>query len=133
MAVVARIVEQLGGQLRVDSTVDKGSRFSFLIPLMLSSEGHSLPPPAIPQIGSTNTESLAEAFPSDHVDDATARKIVSSQIPVKVHSAERSGPATTQNVSGITLPDITSDKSGQDCTPVKLRVLVVEVSATFYV
>ncbi|EAU85944.2 atypical/HisK protein kinase [Coprinopsis cinerea okayama7 len=36
LAVVARIVEQLGGQLRVDSVVDEGSRFSFLIPLSLS-------------------------------------------------------------------------------------------------
>ena len=32
LAVVARIVEQLGGQLRVDSRIDEGSRFSFLIP-----------------------------------------------------------------------------------------------------
>lgn len=31
LAVVARSVEQLGGQLRVDSKVDQGSRFSFLI------------------------------------------------------------------------------------------------------
>ncbi|KAH9924618.1 uncharacterized protein BXZ73DRAFT_79180 [Epithele typhae] len=33
LAVVARIVEQLGGQLRVDSVIGKGSRFSFLLPL----------------------------------------------------------------------------------------------------
>ncbi|KAI0330793.1 hypothetical protein GY45DRAFT_1370433 [Cubamyces sp. BRFM 1775] len=33
LAVVARIVEQLGGQLRVDSTLGQGSRFSFLLPL----------------------------------------------------------------------------------------------------
>ncbi|KAF8195506.1 hypothetical protein BJ912DRAFT_1021221 [Pholiota molesta] len=38
LAVVARIVEQLGGQLRVNSTIGKGSRFSFLIPLALSVE-----------------------------------------------------------------------------------------------
>ncbi|KZO92680.1 hypothetical protein CALVIDRAFT_519984 [Calocera viscosa TUFC12733] len=37
LAVVARIVEQLGGQLRVDSKVDQGSRFSFLIPFALPS------------------------------------------------------------------------------------------------
>ncbi|KAG5648399.1 hypothetical protein DXG03_004973 [Asterophora parasitica] len=36
LAVVARIVEQLGGQLRVESKVGEGSRFSFLIPLTLS-------------------------------------------------------------------------------------------------
>ncbi|KAJ7081401.1 hypothetical protein B0H15DRAFT_913009 [Mycena belliarum] len=39
LAVVARIVEQLGGQLRVESKVDEGSQFSFLIPLTLSVEG----------------------------------------------------------------------------------------------
>lgn len=35
LAVVARIVEQLGGQLRVDSKIDDGSRFSFLLPFPL--------------------------------------------------------------------------------------------------
>ncbi|KAI0320183.1 hypothetical protein OF83DRAFT_1053619 [Amylostereum chailletii] len=35
LAVVARIVEQLGGQLRVDSKVNEGSSFSFLIPFTL--------------------------------------------------------------------------------------------------
>ncbi|KDR82601.1 hypothetical protein GALMADRAFT_238000 [Galerina marginata CBS 339.88] len=39
LAVVARIVEQIEGQLRVDSTVNEGSRFSFLIPLSLSIGG----------------------------------------------------------------------------------------------
>lgn len=33
--MVARVVEQLGGQLRVDSKVDEGSRFSFLLPFPL--------------------------------------------------------------------------------------------------
>ncbi|KAI5830635.1 phytochrome-like protein [Schizophyllum commune Tattone D] len=41
LAVVARIVEQLGGQLRVDSQVNEGSRFSFLIPLGLQGDGNS--------------------------------------------------------------------------------------------
>lgn len=43
LAVVARIVEQLGGQLRVDSEVDQGSKFSFLIPLSLHVEGSKFP------------------------------------------------------------------------------------------
>lgn len=38
LAVVARIVEQLDGQLRVDSKAGLGSRFSFLIPLALPSD-----------------------------------------------------------------------------------------------
>ncbi|KIM78503.1 hypothetical protein PILCRDRAFT_11200 [Piloderma croceum F 1598] len=43
LAVVARIVEQLGGQLRVHSEIGKGSKFSFLIPLTLSGEMSSDP------------------------------------------------------------------------------------------
>lgn len=35
LAVVARIIEQLGGQLRVDSKSNEGSTFSFLIPFGL--------------------------------------------------------------------------------------------------
>ena len=35
LAVIARSVEQLGGQLRVDSKINQGSRFSFLIPFMV--------------------------------------------------------------------------------------------------
>jgi hypothetical protein len=38
LAVVAHSVEQLGGQLRVDSKVDQGSRFSFLIPFTVWEE-----------------------------------------------------------------------------------------------
>ncbi|TFK52362.1 hypothetical protein OE88DRAFT_1628063 [Heliocybe sulcata] len=41
LAVVARIVEQLGGQLRVDSKIGEGSRFSFLIPFELHPDGRS--------------------------------------------------------------------------------------------
>ncbi|CAG7853027.1 SubName: Full=Related to phytochrome {ECO:0000313/EMBL:CCA70880.1} [Serendipita indica DSM 11827] len=36
LAVVARVVEQLGGQLRVDSKLDQGSRFSCLLPFPLA-------------------------------------------------------------------------------------------------
>ncbi|KAF9534532.1 hypothetical protein CPB83DRAFT_756080 [Crepidotus variabilis] len=38
LAVVARIVGQLGGRLRMDSAINQGSTFSFLIPLSLPSE-----------------------------------------------------------------------------------------------
>ncbi|KAJ7134984.1 hypothetical protein C8R43DRAFT_894662 [Mycena crocata] len=56
LAVVARIVEQLGGQLRVESKVDEGSRFSFLIPLSLPTEGDEL---AIPSSAPSTNSSLA--------------------------------------------------------------------------
>lgn len=39
LAVVARIIEQLGGQLRVESQVNQGSRFSILLPFSIPPEG----------------------------------------------------------------------------------------------
>lgn len=41
LAVVARIVEQLGGQLRVDSELARGSRFSFLVPFVVYEPGQT--------------------------------------------------------------------------------------------
>lgn len=38
LAVVARSVEQLGGQLRVESKVEQGSRFSFIMPFTMWDE-----------------------------------------------------------------------------------------------
>lgn len=79
LAVVARIVEQLGGQLRVDSNVNEGSRFSFLIPLELSTDGStSLSPRSSNQssirfrsrtssTGSSDIDSLVEALASNHM------------------------------------------------------------------
>lgn len=85
LAVVSRIVEQLGGQLRVDSTVGKGSQFSFLIPLSLSigrpssRNGSSISPAssrASPGLrsratslfsGEANIENLVNALSSNHL------------------------------------------------------------------
>ncbi|KAG5351128.1 hypothetical protein C0989_007834 [Termitomyces sp. Mn162] len=53
LAVVARITEQLDGQLRVDSQVGVGSRFSFLVSLALSSDPISSPLP-LSSVGSGN-------------------------------------------------------------------------------
>lgn len=39
LAVVSRIVQQLGGQLRVESKEEEGSQLSFLIPLTKSADG----------------------------------------------------------------------------------------------
>ncbi|KAG6900397.1 hypothetical protein C0993_011385 [Termitomyces sp. T159_Od127] len=50
LAVVARIAEQLDGQLRVDSKIGAGSRFSLLIPLALSSDP-ILPPLSLSPVG----------------------------------------------------------------------------------
>ncbi|KAF9267585.1 hypothetical protein L218DRAFT_1074312 [Marasmius fiardii PR-910] len=82
LAVVARIVEQLGGQLRVESKVGEGSRFSFLIPLSLTVEGDksesstsasgsslsSLRSRAVSNVSAEcKIESLVEALSSSHM------------------------------------------------------------------
>jgi hypothetical protein len=84
LAVVARAVAQLGGQLKVESKVDEGSRFSFLIPLGIypASRGssHSLSTPSStsnqslrqhsrpPSVGSQrNIEQLVEALTFNHM------------------------------------------------------------------
>ena len=61
LAVVAHSVEQLGGQLRVDSKVDQGSRFSFLIPFTVWEEcGRHL----VGQEGPQWTEAFSNPCPS---------------------------------------------------------------------
>ncbi|KAF9454842.1 hypothetical protein P691DRAFT_655466 [Macrolepiota fuliginosa MF-IS2] len=59
LAVVARIVEQLGGQLRVDSRVGAGSRFSFLIPLALFLEGSG---PSVSSRSSGSSSAQSQAY-----------------------------------------------------------------------
>ncbi|KIM30117.1 hypothetical protein M408DRAFT_15706 [Serendipita vermifera MAFF 305830] len=75
LAVVARVVEQLGGQLRVDSKIGEGSRFSCLLPFPIAS---TLEPTAKRSAstdgtggsGASNTseiDSLVEALSSSHM------------------------------------------------------------------
>ncbi|KAL5520100.1 hypothetical protein ACEPAG_1760 [Sanghuangporus baumii] len=63
LAVVARIVEQLGGQLRVDSKPNEGSRFSFLIPFELPSSDNTTS--MSPTHSSTSVQSLRSRNSSD--------------------------------------------------------------------
>lgn len=65
LAVVARIVEQLGGQLRVDSKVDIGSRFSFLLPFATVS--------ALDTASSPTTSSNGSSLPRSRVQSRTGR------------------------------------------------------------
>ncbi|CAE6413025.1 unnamed protein product [Rhizoctonia solani] len=67
LAVVARIVEQLGGQLRVDSKQSQGSRFSFLIPFALpdgSSTEQSSEPGSGKDIERSRKSSVGSAYAS---------------------------------------------------------------------
>ncbi|KAM5540919.1 hypothetical protein V8D89_005563 [Ganoderma adspersum] len=117
LAVVARIVEQLGGQLRVDSTLGTGSRFSFLIPLATetSSGGHltmSSPSPNSSQSSlahsvrsvSSRTSSagseidnLVEAISSSHMDDSL--KLIGSSGQSRM--VDRASPLRAQNDRGV--------------------------------
>ncbi|KAI0785152.1 hypothetical protein C8Q75DRAFT_776169 [Abortiporus biennis] len=64
LAVVARIVEQLEGQLRVDSKLDQGSRFSFLIPFCTDEDGG---------FSSPSTASLNQSLPRSRTISHTSR------------------------------------------------------------
>ncbi|KAH9922613.1 uncharacterized protein B0H18DRAFT_1017063 [Fomitopsis serialis] len=83
LAVVARIVEQLGGQLRVDSRIGEGSRFSFLIPFTTDAGEYSVTSdsrcPSSRSFGSADDESrgneidnLVQAFSSHLLSDRQA-------------------------------------------------------------
>lgn len=94
LAVVARIVEQLGGQLRVKSELEQGSHFSFLLPLSLPEDGtkpsprsstpssfYTSPRSRAPSLhADAEIRSLVQAFASDHMS-AGPRTISTGNTP----------------------------------------------------
>lgn len=102
LAVVARIVEQLGGQLRVESKVNEGSRFSFLIPFAVAGEvdSTSCSTSSCVVVGSRKSSSgsdidgLVEALGSDHMSSRN-RSLIS--IP--------SQPSHTDKTGSLEIPD----------------------------
>lgn len=89
LAVVARIVEQLGGQLRVESKVGEGSRFSFLIPFAVVGEVGSRSCSTSSRVGlgsrrsssGSDIDNLVEALASDHMSSPNrSLNNISSQI-----------------------------------------------------
>ncbi|CAL1713504.1 unnamed protein product [Somion occarium] len=98
LAIVARIVEQLGGQLRVDSKLDIGSRFSFLIPFATEDDlGSTTSPSNFSQTSSLprsrahshstrddQIDNLVQALSSSHIDIQSAR-----QPSLAIHSPSR--------------------------------------------
>ena len=114
LAVVARIVEQLGGQLRVDSTLNKGSRFSFLLPL--STEGSSsgrltLSTPESSR--SSLVRSVRSVVPSRTASknsrtaeiDNLVEALSSSHMPADGSPAVVTGPSTTSMPSSRNSPN----------------------------
>ena len=90
LAVVARIVEQLGGQLRVESEVNKGSRFSFLIPLSLSVSGNV----------STTSRSSASPRPSSNMSMTSPSRTQSTEIENLVNALSSSHLYTSREGYG---------------------------------
>ncbi|KAL8281241.1 hypothetical protein RQP46_006275 [Phenoliferia psychrophenolica] len=80
LAVVARIVRNLGGQLRVDSKVDEGTKFTFVLPFRL---------PSIevlePRRGSTDQNAVEEGQRSGSSGRTVSARTYSSLSSDKVH------------------------------------------------
>ncbi|ESK91233.1 phytochrome-like protein [Moniliophthora roreri MCA 2997] len=118
LAVVARIVEQLGGQLRVESKVGEGSRFSFLIPLSLdvdgaersgsSASGSSLSSSLRSarsfscKSGEREIDSLVEALSSNYMksNPASIAGSSSSSSPGAIEAPPQIPPSTSQGTQG---------------------------------
>jgi len=96
LAVVARIVEQLGGQLRVESKVNEGSRFSFLIPFAVVGEIGSRSCSTSSRIGlgsqksssGSDIDDLVEALASDHMSSPN-RSL--NNVPSQVSYPDKAG------------------------------------------
>lgn len=96
LAVVARIVEQLGGQLRIESKVNEGSRFSFLIPFAVARETDSTSCSTSSRVGvgsrksssGSEIDDLVEALASDHMSSRN-RSLIST--PSQPPHADKAG------------------------------------------
>lgn len=96
LAVVARIVEQLGGQLRVESQVGEGSQFSFLLPLSLmvpsetsTSSAHSR---SNSSLGSLQAKSTSEV---DFIVEALGNSLQRSSSAHSIDISRSPGKTTT--------------------------------------
>ncbi|KAG8809948.1 Light-sensor Protein kinase, partial [Serendipita sp. 399] len=87
LAVVARVVEQLGGQLRVDSKIDHGSRFSCLLPFTLANK-QGRPE----QSGSTDDGTGSGASAASEIDSLVEALSTSHMIPSRAGSLSRGPP-----------------------------------------
>ncbi|KAJ7175413.1 phytochrome-like protein [Mycena filopes] len=88
LAVVVRIVKQLRGQLRVDSKVAKGSRFSFLIPLALLGDGNEsamVPLPSTSHLPRMRVRrrSLNSTAEIQYLVEAQGTNPIASQLPFR--------------------------------------------------
>jgi len=169
LAVVARIVGQLGGQLRVESKVNEGTCFSFLAPFVLAGGTDSRSRSASSSVsycpqkssGGNDIHGLVEVLVSNHtpsqnrppsnapshasqVDAAGSLEIPDSNAPLRAVRVDpivaalgdpyREAPTsvTTERHSeegAVSIPFRRSENAS-DKKPVRLRVLIVEVSVS---
>ncbi|KAF9068635.1 hypothetical protein BDP27DRAFT_1223986 [Rhodocollybia butyracea] len=110
LAVVARIVEQLGGQLRVESKVDEGSRFTFLLPLSISTE--------VPDMAATTSRSssLGSLRKNSNEIDSIVEALSSSHVPA--NASQQSSPSPPGDESQRLSQQIRSRKSSLGTFPV---------------
>lgn len=133
LAVVARIVEQLGGQLRVDSKVDEGSRFSFLIPFAVQPHGSS----ASGSRGSISSQETRDREIESLVNALTNHPHPMTGLPVtRSNGSPRSAGTGGSRSLGVATPELRKKTSRArmktPSTPdpgqqTQLRVLIVEV------
>ena len=122
LAVVARIVEQLGGQLRVDSRVDEGSRFSFLVAFSADQEDtRSIATTSRPHDEITH---LVNALASTSLQTSPRTHVPALEVDSKgkgIPGRPKTPALRKQPSPKITPPQVDS------ALPVKLRILIVEV------
>ncbi|KAL0578952.1 hypothetical protein V5O48_003044 [Marasmius crinis-equi] len=99
LAVVARIVEQLGGQLRVESKVDEGSRFSFLIPLSLDvDKSRSASVTSASASASGSGSSLASSLRSRAVSSGSGDREIDSLVEALSANMSKSNSPTLPSI-----------------------------------
>lgn len=123
LAVVARIIEQLGGQLRVDSKPGQGSTFSFLIPFGLHDPASDSRTQSVGSSVSGSQDSRQQSDLSsvneiaELVEVLTHSQISKSQFPIQ--SQVRPSESKKKNHG--------PSWAGSPPGGVKLRILVVDV------
>lgn len=149
--MVSRIIDQLGGQLRVKSDVGEGSTFSCLIPLGLPpndtdselsivssmSSGASSMERRQRSLGSVRSDqsemnSLVAALGADHMSGSSHTRSITAGSPVN-KAGSFDIPSSSNPVRAVKVDAIKADfpvasvENPTSSSPSPLRVLIVEV------
>ena len=156
--MVARIVEQLGGQLRVDSKVGIGSRFSFLIPFSTEFDGSTSSISGSQSQSTSLSRTGSQSNREDEIDNLvqaiSQTHLVGSPHQKRLGQSHESGSSEFFEVENTDIPPpksalgLTTDpmtthddiapklsqrpsssrKHSENSGAVRLRILIVEVS-----